>query len=530
MNQTAPQTTLLNAQAVTKRFGHTVALQDGSLEVMSGEIHGLLGANGAGKSTLVKILAGVVQRDGGEIRIGDNRLEENIHPKEVKDFGVSFIHQDLGLIEEMTVAENIAMGLGFPNRFGVVSPVKLRQQASDHLDELGVDLDPDSQLSELNGADQALVAIARAVVHGARLIVLDEPTARLRGPEVNRLFAQLDSLRSKSVGFIYVTHRLDEVFTMTDRVTVLRNGATVITANTGDLTEDELISEIVGSTWTSVATEKHEAPAATGEAALSVKGLVTDELEDFSLDVAPGEIVGITGPAGAGSSLVRAVAGVEPPRAGTIRMFGEPGAKDSREAINRKVAYIPADRRREGLALELSIRENVAYAHYIQTESSKRKGPGRWFRGAPPRRERKLAADLIGRFQIRARDGESLVSELSGGNQQKVLLAKWLQEEPSLLMLDEPTQGVDVKTRREIYLMVTELAAQGVPLIVVSADFQELEELCHRVVVIRDRRSGIELTGEDINQDRIAIESYRVAKDAVDTHLQETNETERRAQ
>ncbi|MDQ2700099.1 MAG: ATP-binding cassette domain-containing protein, partial [Actinomycetota bacterium] len=309
MNKPATETTLLSARKVTKKFGHTVALEDGSLEVKSGEIHGLLGANGAGKSTLVKILAGVVQRDGGEITIGEESLAGNIHPRDVKECGVSFIHQDLGLIEEMTVAENIAMGLGFPNRFGVVSPVRLRRQASEHLDELGVDLDPESQLSELNGADQALVAIARAVVHGARLIVLDEPTARLRGPEVNRLFEQLDSLRSKSVGFIYVTHRLDEVFNMTDRVTVLRNGSTVITANTRDLTEDQLISEIVGSTWTSQTTEKQKVPGSASGAALSVRSLTTSELEDFSLDVAPGEIVGITGPAGAGSSLVRAVAG-----------------------------------------------------------------------------------------------------------------------------------------------------------------------------------------------------------------------------
>jgi len=451
-----------------------------------------------------------------------------VHPREIKELGVSFIHQDLGLIEEMTVAENIAMGLGFPNRLGVVNPARLRRQAREHLDELGVDLDPDAELSELNGADQALVAIARAVVHGARLIVLDEPTARLRGPEVNRLFEQLDSLRSKSVGFIYVTHRLDEVFTMTDRVTVLRNGGTVITARTKDLTEDELISEIVGSTWTSASVEIEAPPARDGEAVLSVSKLTTAELEDFSLQVGPGEIVGITGPAGAGSSLVRAIAGAEEPLSGEIRVFGNERAGSSRAAVGDKIAYIPADRRREGLALELSIRENLEYSHYIQTENSTRRGPGRWFRPAPPRREKAHTSELIERFQIRARDGESLVSELSGGNQQKVLLAKWLQEEPRLLMLDEPTQGVDVRTRREIYSMVAELAARGVPLIVVSADFQELEELCHRVIVIRDRRSGIELTGDDINQDRIAVESYRVAKDAVDTHLQETNETERR--
>jgi ribose transport system ATP-binding protein len=530
MNENPTKTTLLEATGVTKRFGHTVALSDGSLEVASGEIHGLLGANGAGKSTLVKILAGVVQRDSGRIRIGGVELGESVHPREIKDLGVSFIHQDLGLIEEMTVAENIAMGLGFPNRLGVINPSRLRKQAREHLDELGVDLDPESELSELNGADQALVAIARAVVHGAKLIVLDEPTARLRGPEVNRLFEQLDALRSKSVGFIYVTHRLDEVFNMTDRVTVLRNGGTVMTSRTSDLTEDELISEIVGSAWTSAAVEIKAPPARESEAVLNIKNLTTSELEDFSLEIGPGEIVGVTGPAGAGSSLVRTIAGAEEPLSGEIKLFGDNRARSSREAVSERIAYIPADRRREGLALELSIRENLAYSHSIQTEGNARSGPGRWFRSAPRKRERTLVGDLIERFQIRAQSGESLVSELSGGNQQKVLLAKWLQEEPRLLMLDEPTQGVDVRTRREIYTMVAELAGRGMPLIVVSADFQELEELCHRVVVIRDRRSGIELTGDDVTQDRIAIESYRVGKDAVDTHLQETHETERRVQ
>lgn len=509
------QTALLSAKAVTKTFGHTIALKDGSLTVTGGEIHGLLGANGAGKTTMVKILAGVVKRDSGDIQVAGQLLGENVHPRDVKDLGMSFIHQDLGLIGDMTVAENIAMGIGFPSRMGVVNLVQLQAQAREHLEELGVDLSPDAQLSELNAADQALVAIARAVVHGARLVVLDEPTARLRGPEVNRLFEQLDSLRSKSVGFIYVTHRLDEVFAITDRVTVLRNGSTILTANTRDLTEDQLISEIVGSTWTSAAAEKSEIPVSRDERpALDVCGLVTAELEDFSIRVAPGEIVGIAGPAGAGSSLVRAIAGVELPRAGSVRIFGERGVRNSWEAVNRKIAYVPADRRQEGLALELSIRENVACARYVQTESGKSRRLNRWLRVASPRRERAMTKDLIGRFRIRARDGDSLVSELSGGNQQKVLLAKYLQERPRLLMLDEPTQGVDVGTRRQIYTMVAELASQGVPILIMSADFQELEELCHRVVIIRGRTVGAVLTGTDVTQDRIAVESYRIAKKA----------------
>jgi ribose transport system ATP-binding protein len=506
---------LLQAKNVSKSFGHTQALKDGSLEVEAGEIHGLLGQNGAGKSTLVKILAGVVQRDGGEIEVGGESLPAQVHPREVRELGISFIHQDLGLIGEMTVAENIALGLGFPARAGVVSGSELRAQAERHLGELGVDVDPGAELHTLNGADQALVAIARAVVDGARLVVLDEPTARLRGAEVDRLFAQLDVLRKRQVGFIYVTHRLEEVFTVTDRVTVLRNGATVATSVTSELTEDALISQIVGRTWVgSENVHEHSRGASGGddrETALEVADLVTEELEGISVEVRAGEVVGVTGPAGTGSSLARVVAGIDRSHSGSVRVFGEDVAGSPREAIGRRIVYIPADRREDGLAVEMSLSENLSCGHYTQSE---RRGAGRlrrWSRSAIPGRERSHARKLIERFEITAPGPDTLVSRLSGGNQQKVLLAKWLQASPRLLILDEPTQGVDVGTRREIYAMVEQLVATGVPLLVVSADFQELAELCDRVVVIRNRRVGTVLEGTRVTQDEIAAESYRAA-------------------
>jgi ribose transport system ATP-binding protein len=502
---------LLNATNVTKRFGETVALRDGSLQVAAGEIHGLLGSNGAGKSTLVKILAGVYQRDAGEIAIGGEALPLHVHPRDVRRLGVSFIHQDLGLIEEATVAENMAFGLGWPKRGVFVDRAAMRRQAQEHLHELGVDIDPERTVASLNGADQALVAIARAILDGARLMVLDEPTARLRGSEVDQLFHQLDALRKRSLGFIYVTHRLDEVFSLTDRVTVFRNGATITTRPTAELTENELISEIIGSAWTPAEPAQRAGAAATDETrALEVRDLVTDELEGLTLDLRPGEVLGLTGPAGTGSSLARVVAGVQTAVAGTVTVFGEPGPRSPREAIRRRIAYIPANRREEGLAVEATVGENLSCAAYAQSEP--RGGRARrWLRGAAPRRENAEAARLIDAFAVRAEGPYTLVSKLSGGNQQKVLVAKWLQSEPRLLILDEPTQGVDVGTRREIYDLVLDLARRGVPLLVISADFQELAELCDRVIVVRARKAGTELAGDEVTQDRIAAESYRTA-------------------
>jgi ribose transport system ATP-binding protein len=504
---------LLEARNVCKTYGHTSALTDGSLSVADGEIHGLLGQNGAGKSTLVKILAGVVHRESGEIEVAGESLPVNVHPKDVRALGMSFIHQDLGLIEQMTVAENIALGLGFLSRAGVVSDARLRKQAEHHLHELGVDVNPSAELGSLNGADQALVAIARAVVYGARLVVLDEPTARLRGPEVDRLFTQLDVLRKRGVGFVYVTHRLEEVFTLTDRVTVLRNGVTVATRVTSELTENELISEIVGTTWEASEGPVHDrsTDASRREPVVEVSDLVTELVDGASVEIHAGEVVGVTGPAGAGSSIARAIAGVTPPESGTIKVLGESPPSSPREAIGREIAYIPADRHLEGLAVEMTVGENLACGAYTQTEKPKAMALRRWARIASPRREGRAAAELIDRFGIRAPGPDTLVSLLSGGNQQKVLLAKWLQRSPRLLILDEPTQGVDVGTRREIYEMVEKLAQSGVPLIVISADFQELAELCDRVIVIRGRRVGTVLTGDKVTQESIAAESYRAA-------------------
>ena len=508
---------LLSAEKVSKTFGHTRALKRGDLNVEAGEIHGLLGANGAGKSTLVKILAGVEQRDGGRIEIDGTELPSHITPREIRDHGISFIHQDLGLIEEMTVAENMGLGLGYPARAGIVAKAQLRREAAAHLERLGVDVSPDTELARLNGADQALVAISRAVVTGAKLIVLDEPTARLRGAEVDRLFAQLTELRRRSVGFVYVTHRLEEVFTITDRVTVLRNGETVAVSRTSDLTEEELISQIVGSQWVTPEGSAHDrvgqgSRSASGyDGGLVVSNLNTDEVSAVSLEMRPGEVVGIAAPAGVGSSLARVIAGIDRPDSGTVEFDGEPGPATPRDAVMKKIAYIPPDRRGDGLAIEMTIAENVASGAHVQTELPNASAVRRWLRRASPRRDRKRADSLVQQFDIRASGSDSLISELSGGNQQKVLLAKWLQGPLRLLILDEPTQGVDVATRHEIYSMVNQRAAEGLPVLVISSDFQELAELCDRVLIFRAGTVGTELRDQQVNQDEIAAESYRSA-------------------
>jgi ABC-type sugar transport system ATPase subunit len=504
---------VLDARGVAKRWGHTAALVNGSLSVASGEIHALLGQNGAGKSTLIKILAGVVQRDGGDLSVAGEDLPQTLHPKDVRQLGISFIHQDLGLVEDMTIAENIALGTGFPATAGVISRRKLAELARAHLDALAVRLEIERPVGELDGAEQALVAIARAVVDGGRLIVLDEPTARLRGAEVERLFGELRSLRQTGVSFLYVTHRLGEVFELADRVTVFRDGETVVTADVADLSEQELIRHIVGRSVDNVFPTEHHGVVQGAKCVLQISSLRTHSVHDFDLELMEGEIFGLTGVVGSGAAAVgRALFGADEIEDGRLQIDGEAVPWETRAVLGRGVAYVPGDRHRYGLAIDLPIRENLVLVDYVSRGISGALSWLKWFTPISVRAEEATAERLVDEFAIRAASVDEPVGTLSGGNQQKVLLGRWMHLNPRLLVLEDPTQGVDVGTRAEIYAAIAALADRGSSILLISSDFEEVAELCDRVVVMRDGIAAAELRAPELSEAAIATESYRVSE------------------
>lgn len=499
---------ILTVERVTKSFFDTFALREVSLEIAFGEIHALLGENGAGKSTLIKILAGVYQRDSGRVAIAGEEMPQRITPAHIAGLGVAFIHQDLALVVDASIAENIAIVTGYPKRRGLVSLNRMNADAAARLEAVGSHLDPRVAVDELNSADRALVAIARALVHGARLVVLDEPTARLRGPEVEHLFEQLRRLKRNGASFLYVTHRLEEVFELADRATVIRDGRTVATHPMSQVSQPDLIGDIIGRKLGEVFPELPDDTAQTAEPVLQMRDVTTPHIERVSLEVRPGEVVGLAGLVSrAPSSIARAAFGVEEILGGEVRVCGQvikPGRFPS--AVER-VAYVPADRHREGLALDLSTRENLLLVETVLASRRRRRLVPPWL----PRGEASRARQLISDFDVRPPDPEFPIATLSGGNQQKVLLAKWIATNPRLLILEEPTAGVDIGTKAEIYRIIAELAERGTGILLISSDFEEVAELSHRALIIRGGRIGLELDRDSLSRERIAAESYKAA-------------------
>ena len=463
---------VLSFERVVKVFGGTRAVDDVSFSCRRGEIVALLGENGAGKSTLIKILAGVYRRDAGEVRFAGIDVEAP-----GARTGLAFIHQDLGLIDWMTVAENMALGYGFGGRSSMTpfNRASLNGRAAAALELVGGGIDPEARVFDLTRTEKSLLAIARALALDARYLVLDEPTASLPHAEVARLFTVLRRLRSAGVGMIYVSHRLDEVFQIADRVVVMRNGRLVGDQAIADATPDGLVSMIVGHELDRV----HAAPSPTADAAVRVE--LTDarigDVGPVSLAVRAGEIVGLVGLRGAGQASVgRAVAGVEPLTAGRLSVDGLPVAfATARDAAGRGVSFATSNREAEGLANGMTVRENIFV------------NPALWNRRLFARRsrrdERRHAREVMGRFGVRPADPEKVADTLSGGNQQKVILARWVGIPRVALVLEEPTMGVDVGAKADIYALLTEVVSSGTSVILVSTDFEEVATICHRAIV-----------------------------------------------
>jgi ribose transport system ATP-binding protein len=493
--------TVLRVERVSKAFGATQALDDVSFELKRGSIHALLGGNGSGKSTLIKLIAGVEAADAGQLEVRGERHElRSMTPARAREAGLHFVHQQRTTFPQLTVTENLAIGRGFDTGAGGrIEWRRARRRAAAVLERFRIDAHPDQELGELGPATQTMVAIARALQDqdddADGVLLLDEPTAALPAPEASLLLGALRRYADAGQAIVYVTHRLEEVFAVADRATLLRDGRVVDTVEPSQLDHESLVELIMGRTVEQIERLRGRPE---GRTILEARRISAGPLSPLDIDLRAGEIVGLAGLIGSGrSTLLRALFGVRPLESGEIRIDGEPRRIDSPpEAMAAGLAYVPEDRQADAAFPELSVGENLSLTVI----------PDYWHRGMlNRRREHRDALGLFDSFLITAESDGAPLRSLSGGNQQKVVLARWLRRQPRILLLDEPTQGVDVGARAEIYELVHRAVADGAAALVASSDFEELARVCDRVIVLRKGRAVAELRdGDDLSADRIA--------------------------
>lgn len=467
---------LLEVHALTKSFGAVCALRGVSFSLQPGEVHALLGENGAGKSTLIKVVTGAHRPDGGTLRISGEEVA-HLTPAEARALGVACIYQQPALFPDLSVAENIALRLQQTSALRRVRHAEQAARAAELLQRIGASIDPASEVRSLSMPEQQLVEIACALGSGARIVIMDEPTASLTHKEQHLLYAVVRDLRARGVGVIYISHRLEEIFALADRVTVLRDGESIGTNRVNEITESSLIRMMVGREVTHIYPPAESAP---GDVVLAVKdlGCTASGVREVSFDVRSGEILGLAGLVGAGrTELARILFGITPADAGEIKLGGQPVAlRSAREAVEQGIAYVPEDRRRHGVILEMPLTANVTMAIHP------RLFPGGWLRfGA----ERKLTLDFIRDLAVKTAGAEAPAGSLSGGNQQKIALSRWLATKPRLLILDEPTQGVDVGAKSEIHKIIRRLAKDGLAVLLISSDLPEILGMSDRIAVMR---------------------------------------------
>ena len=483
---------LLAVRGVTKRFAGTLALDGLDLDIYAGEVHALLGENGAGKSTFIKVLAGVYLPDAGQIELEGTALHFG---RGVPD-GVAFIHQDLALVDTMSVMENIGHVSGFPRRAGLISWSELRRKSEQTLQTLEADIDPATSVGRLSQAQKSIVAIARAfATPNVRLLVLDEPTASLPEEDVARVFRTLQRLKQQAVGMIFVTHRLDEVFRIADRVSVMRDGKRVFTTTTRDADRESLVKAIVGRPPDEMFV--HNTMPTPGRVIVDFEDVLAGAAGPCSFSARAGEVVALVGLEGAGQSDIgRVLVGDVPLESGRIRLDGALYDRPSaRRAVELGVGFVSAKRVEESSAVNQSVRENLFVNPTI---------PNRGSRGwINPAEERQDARGLMTRFNVRAPGPEATMAALSGGNQQKVVLARWLAANRKLLVLEEPTAGVDVGAKAEIYRLLLESQQRGCAVLMVSSDFEEVCGVASRALIFYRGRIIAELDGANLTIARL---------------------------
>jgi rhamnose transport system ATP-binding protein len=484
---------LLSLRHAAKAFGAVQALADGSIELRAAEVHGLVGENGAGKSTLVKVLAGVHQPDSGTLLV-DGKPAVLHGPAAAGDAGIAIIYQEPTLFPDLAVAENIFMGRQ-PLRAGRrIDARAMRAQAAGLFGRLGVPLDPARICRGLSIADQQIVEIGKALSRSARIIVMDEPTAALSATEVARLFDVVRTLRAAGAAVLFISHRLEEVFEICQRVTVMRDGRHVLTSELPGLTADDLVRAMVGRQMPDRSAGQHSAP---GQVVLSVEHLTREGVfTDISFDVRAGEIVAFAGLVGSGrSEVARAIFGVDRYDAGTVTVRGRRLRRASpASAMAAGVGLVPEDRRQQGLVMDMSVQQNMALASL----GTLRRG-GLISAGA----ERRFAADWAMRLKMKYGHLTDPVSRLSGGNQQKAVLGKWLGRQPALLIVDEPTRGIDIATKAEVHRLLAELAGGGVAILMISSELPEVLHVSDRILVMREGRLTAEYARAEASEEKI---------------------------
>ncbi len=496
MNAAAPAAPLLRMRDIVKTFPGVRALDGVSFEVARGDVHALVGENGAGKSTLMKILAGAQAADSGTIEI-DGAPVAIDGPRTAERLGIGMIYQEFNLVPDLGVIENVVLGVE-PRRGAFLDKPAAAREASSVLGELGIALPLDRPARRLSVAEQQLTEIAKCLVRKAKLIVMDEPTAALTEREIDALFTLIRTLQSQGVTFVYISHRLEELPRIADRITVLRDGKTVETRAAADMPQADLVRLMVGRSLDAHFPELPPVPP-DAPVVLDVRGIVSSAgvpVHDVTFAVRAGEIVGLAGLVGAGrTEIVRAIAGADVPSRGEVRVDGaRASTRSPRAAIRAGVALITEDRKAQGLVLGMTVRENTTLAHL-----------GRFVRGIFVDRAAETAAtnEEIAELRVRTPSAEQIVRNLSGGNQQKVVLAKWLIGHARVFLFDEPTRGIDVGAKAEIYALMVALLRGGAAIVMVSSELPEVLGMSHRVLVVRDGRIRAEFARADATPDAV---------------------------
>ncbi|MGN1141860.1 MAG: sugar ABC transporter ATP-binding protein [Oliverpabstia sp.] len=488
---------VLEMKNICKSFPGVKVLEDVNLQVKPGEVHALMGENGAGKSTLMKILMGIYKADQGSIILQGQ--ETAIHgPKDAMNKGISMIHQELNTLLDMEVAENVFVGReilkkGF-SKMKIVDLDKMREETARYFREMSIDIDPKAKMRTLSVAEMQLVEIVKAISLNSKIIVMDEPTSAITEKEAQVLFAQIDRLKKQGVAIIYISHKMDEIFRISDTITVLRDGEWIGTKPASELDDNSLIKMMVGRELTDIYPKE---PAPIGDVILEVKDLSRGrKVQNVNLTLRRGEVLGIAGLVGAGrSELVETIFGLYPKTGGEIFLNGKKvDIKNPKEAIKNKIALITEDRKLTGLNLIGSVKENISI---VSLSKMSKKGI------IDKKRENEVAEKYIKELKIKTPNGNAIVGNLSGGNQQKVVLAKWLLDEPEIIIFDEPTRGIDIGAKRDIYLLINELAKEGKAVIVISSEMAEVMGISDRIAVMCEGELKGMIQREEFSQELI---------------------------
>lgn len=478
---------------INKSFGTNHVLESVDFELHAGEIHALMGENGAGKSTLMNILTGLHKKDSGSILI-DGKEKYFHNPKEAEEFGLTFIHQEMNTFSNMTVLENMYLNREIKTSFGLLDNKKMAQGADAIFQELQISLDINEQVSNLSVGEQQMLEIAKSLMLNGQVLIMDEPTAALSESEINNLFKIIRKLKEKGVAIVYISHRMEEIFELCDRITIMRDGHSISTYRIKDVEMDQIVRDMVGRDIGDFYPEKTNP---IGEVKFEVKNLSSKNLfHDVSFSVNEGEILGFSGLMGAGrTEIMRAIFGIDSHDSGEILIEGKVvSIKEPFDAIKHGIGFLTEDRKEEGLILDFSLKDNVLLP---SVDNFVKKGV------IDQKTSNDFVELLLKRLTVKAESMNDTASSLSGGNQQKVVLAKWVGIGPQVLILDEPTRGVDVGAKREIYLLMNELAARGVAIIVISSDLPEVISISDRVVVVREGQIAGELIKEEATQEKI---------------------------